>query len=420
MIHEPGPDSPTPYPPAMSVQPAPGSYAPTGPRPHWPILRKKQVFVVPIIAIAIGAIVMTILILMAVLPTPPIGILAVLISALASALGIFLLIWLDRWEPEPPHLLVSAFFWGAGVSVLFVFLISPVLAIVGGTGDFFGAVISAPLVEESAKGLFLVLVLLVTRRGRAEFNTLTDALVYAGFVGIGFSFVEDMLYISGQESVSGALTVAGLRIGLGAWAHSIYTAMTAIGLWLAVSQRGPSRFVWPFVGWAVAVMLHAIHNGSAFLGLGAWALSLLLFSLPAFVVFVVIAVRSHRREGRVMQGQIPIMVHNGWITPDEASWLGNLRSRRQALAHARGQGAVERKRVAGFRDNVTELAFVRDRLDRMGPPWSPELMQQHDELVGIINANKEWVQQQLAPVPQGWQAMPPQPGLDYRAPESMR
>lgn len=377
-------------------------------------------FVVPIIAIAVGAIVMTILILMAVLPTPGIGVLAVLISALASAVGIALLVWLDRWEPEPPHLLVSAFFWGAGVSVLFVFLVSPILAAVGGNGDFFGSVISAPLVEESAKGLFLVLVLLVTRRGRAEFNSLTDALVYAGFVGIGFSFVEDMLYIAGADSVSGALTIAGFRIGLGAWAHSIYTAMTAIGLWLAVSQRGPSRYVWPFVGWAVAVGLHAIHNGSTFLGLGAWLGSLVVFSLPAFIAFVIIAVRSHRREGQVVRGQLPVMVHNGWITPDEANWLSNLRARHEAVAHAAAGGSAERKRVAGFRDNVTELAFVRDRLDRMGPPYSPELRQQHDELVGIITANKEWVSQQLPPGPATWQHVPPQPGLDYGVPGQVR
>lgn len=400
------------------VQPtAPGPYAQPGRFPHWPILRKKQVFVVPIIAIITGAIIMSALIFITVVSTPRIGILAVFLSALASVIGVLLLTWLDRWEPEPPHLLVTAFFWGGGVSLLMVFVGSLFLSLFGGTGDFFSAVISAPLVEESAKGLFLVLVLLVTRRGRAEFNSLTDALVYAGFVGIGFSFIEDLLYIAGQETIGGAVTLAGVRLGLGAWSHSIYTAMTAIGLWLAVTQRGPLRFIWPVIGWAVAVALHAIHNGSTFLGMGAYFGSLLLFSLPAFVVFVVLAVRSHRREGRVVQAQLPVLVHNGWVTPQEADWLSNLRSRRAALRHASTQGAPERRRVSTFRDNVTELAFVRDRLDRMGPPYSPELIQHHDELVGLLNGNKQWIGDHLpTQPPPGWAPVGPRPGLEYAPP----
>ena len=27
-------------------------------------------------------------------------------------------LWLDRWEPEPPRLLVFAFLWGASVAVI--------------------------------------------------------------------------------------------------------------------------------------------------------------------------------------------------------------------------------------------------------------------------------------------------------------
>lgn len=384
--------------------------------PHWPILRKKQSFVVPILAIVVGAAVMLLFIALAVVVTPATGILAVLLSAGASIVGILLLTWLDRWEPEPPHLLIAAFFWGGGVSLLMVFIASPILALAGGDGDFFSAVISAPLVEESAKGLFLVLVLLASKRGRSEFNSLTDALVYAGFVGIGFSFIEDMLYIAQQDTVGGALILAGVRIGLGAWSHSIYVAMTAIGLWLGVSSRGAMRFVYPFLGWCVAVLLHAIHNFAAGLGLGAYFLSLLIFSLPAFLAFIFIAVRSHRREGDIVRGQLPVMVHNGWVTPTEADWLSNLRGRQRALAYAKQQGRMEKRRVAAFRDHATELAFVRHRLDRMGPPYSRELIQQHDTLVALLEADKQWVAQQLPPAPQGWLPVAPDPGRDYGAP----
>lgn len=370
----------------------------------------------PIVAIVVGALVMAFLVWQALVITPTIGLIAVLLSAASSIVGILLLTWLDRWEPEPPHLLLAAFFWGGGVALVLTLIGSILLMQVGGAGDFFGAVISAPLVEESAKGLFLVLVLLLTRRGRAELNSLTDALVYAGFVGIGFSFVEDMLYIAGQDTIGSALSLAGVRLGLGAWAHSIYTGMTAIGLWLFLSTRGPVRILWPFLGWAVAVLLHAIHNGSAFLGLGAYFLSLLFFSLPAFLVYVVLAVSSHRAEGRTIRRQLPVMVQSGWVTPQEADWLVNLASRRQVLAYAKTRGRTERLRVAAFKDHVTELAMVRDRLDRMGAPYDPELVAHHDELVSLLIADKQWVTAHLPPAPPAWRHVPGLPGREYVAP----
>ncbi|WP_432559463.1 PrsW family intramembrane metalloprotease [Granulicoccus sp. GXG6511] len=408
----------------MSQPSGPGAIAPMGqsPVPHgrlpqWPVLRKKQVFVVPIIAIAVGALVMGLLIALQVITAPTQALFGLFISALAAIVGILLLTWLDRWEPEPPHLLISAFFWGGGVSLLFLVFAYPVAQAVGGDGAFFTAAIAAPLLEESAKGLFLVIVMLTTRRGRAEFNSLTDAVVYAGFIGIGFTFIEDIGYIAGQTTVGEAIGVAALRIGLGAWLHSIFTAMTAIGLWLGVTSRGPLRFLYPFFGWCVAVLLHAIHNGSSFFGIGAFFAAILLVMLPATIAIIVLAVRSHRREGEIFRGQLPAMVYNGWVTPQEANWLTNLRSRRLALSHAKTQGKHERARVAAFRDHVTELAYVRNRLDRMGPPFAQELVHQHDDLVRLIEADKQWVAEHLQPVPQGWHEVPPTPGQDY-LPES--
>ncbi|MDO5682066.1 MAG: PrsW family intramembrane metalloprotease [Propionibacteriaceae bacterium] len=408
----------------MTQPAAPGPHAasPVQPTrlPHWPVLRKKQVFIVPIIAISLGAVVMMLLIALQVVMAPAQAIFGIVVSAIAAIVGILLLTWLDRWEPEPPHLLIAAFFWGGGISLLFVLLAHPIATAIGGDGDFFGAAIAAPLLEESAKGLFLVLVLLTTRRGRSEFNSLTDAVVYAGFIGIGFTFIEDIGYIASQESVGEAVVLAAFRIGMGAWLHSIFVAMTAIGLWLAMSTRGPLRYFYPVFGWSVAVLLHAIHNGSTFFGMGAYFGAVGLVMIPATVAVIVLAVRSHKREGEIFRGQIPAMVYNGWVTPHEANWLSNLRSRKQALAHAKGQGKPERARVAAFRDHVTELAYVRNRLDRMGPPFSPELVRQHDELVHLIEADKQWVAEQLPTAPGAWQPVHPEPGQDYMQPSDLR
>ena len=40
------------------------------------------------------------------------------LSSLAMTVVLLAYLWLDRWEPEPPQLLVLAFLWGASVAVI--------------------------------------------------------------------------------------------------------------------------------------------------------------------------------------------------------------------------------------------------------------------------------------------------------------
>ncbi len=40
------------------------------------------------------------------------------LSSLAMTIVVLAYLWLDRWEPEPPRLLVLAFLWGASVAVV--------------------------------------------------------------------------------------------------------------------------------------------------------------------------------------------------------------------------------------------------------------------------------------------------------------
>lgn len=393
----------------LPSQPSPGPQppAPAGRAPLSRPLRKRQLMVLPIIVIVVGVLVLSAMLLLGVLgnKNPGIGLIGLFLSGLTCTIGILLLRLLDRWEPEPPQLLLAAFFWGGGVSLILVLGLSPFID--PHLSDVFSSSVIAPIMEESSKGLFLVLVVLSSRRGRNEFNSLTDAIVYAGFVGIGFSFIEDTLYIAEQSTVNDAVTLAGMRLGLGAFSHSFYTTMTAIGLWKGVNSRGAMRFIWPFGGWLLAVCLHGLHNFSAALGEGAYFLTLLVIALPMVVIIVIAAVRSRRKEGAVVREQLPSMVHFGWITPAEAGWLGTLKSRKEQLARAKAD-PTDRRRMIAFCDNATELAFVRDRLDKQqakGIQLSPELLAHHQELVGLLENNASWVNERLAPHAEGWPAI---------------
>ena len=64
----------------------------------------------------------------------------------------------------------------------------------------FGTAIDAPLVEETSKGIVLIILfgisyLIAKRFGVLEFNGVTDGIVYGAAVGLGFSFAENIVYL---------------------------------------------------------------------------------------------------------------------------------------------------------------------------------------------------------------------------------
>ena len=161
------------------------------------------------------------------------------LSTVAMALVLLCYLWLDRWEPEPPRLLIMAFLWGASVAVLISVIFEEVLhTAVEGPGQepgFTTMAVVAPVVEEAAKGLFLVLML--TGRRRNELNTLTDCLVYAGFTAVGFAWLENIFYIASGESLGASLATAVVRLVIGPFAHPLFTTMTGIGMYYALKKR---------------------------------------------------------------------------------------------------------------------------------------------------------------------------------------
>jgi RsiW-degrading membrane proteinase PrsW (M82 family) len=181
-------------------------------------------------------------------------------------------LWVDRWEPEPPRLLLFAFLWGACFATLTALVVNSSAAavidsLVGG-GDVVGAVVVAPIVEEAVKGAFVVGLLLFRFR---EFDGVVDGVVYAGLVAAGFAFTENILYIgrafsedqmAGQSgAVLGVLLLRGL---FSPFAHPLFTAMIGIGAGIAArSPRIGVRVAAVAIGYVLAVGLHALWNGSA-------------------------------------------------------------------------------------------------------------------------------------------------------------
>src|ERR1044072_795949 len=113
------------------------------------------------------------------------------------------IIWLmDRYEREPFWLVSINFLWGATGAIIFGIIGSIIMGIgvtqfiyqfynqsdAGTLNNLAGAVVVAPMVEESTKGIFLLIISL-----SRNFDGPVDGAVYGGAVGLGFGMTENFL-----------------------------------------------------------------------------------------------------------------------------------------------------------------------------------------------------------------------------------
>lgn len=305
------------------------------------------------------------------------GSLGLLTGAVLAAVPVFPVVatylWLDRYEAEPKSLLAFAFGWGAAVATFGALVINTASAeaIRASGGDpTTAAVVVAPVVEESFKGLAVLLILLVRRR---EFDGIVDGIVYAGMVGIGFAFVENVLYLGRALAELGGWELGAVfvfRCVASPFAHPLFTAAAGIGVGVAARVRNPLVKVFaPVAGWMVAVLLHGIWNLTASSEVSSFFIAYAVFQVPLFAAFVTMAVLARRREGRLIVRHLAAYVGSGWLASAEVGMLGSLRARRDARGWAsRVGGPAARKAMRDFQELGSELAFLRERMSRGTAP----------------------------------------------------
>lgn len=180
----------------------------------------------------------------------------------------YILYWLDRYEKEPKILLGAVFMWGVVVAAGGSYVLNSLfgLTIFGLTGSeglasVAGATISAPLVEETLKGMAVLVVFLIFRH---EFDSILDGIVYAGIAALGFAATENSIYIwrgFASDGWGGLATLVFIRVILVGWQHPFYTAFIGIGLAMARTNRnGFVKVIAPLAGWGLAMFTHSMHN----------------------------------------------------------------------------------------------------------------------------------------------------------------
>jgi RsiW-degrading membrane proteinase PrsW (M82 family) len=322
----------------------------------------------------------------------PIGILlaavvgVVVLAYLASALGTSTLVigsllalvplaivllavsWVDRWEPEPRWALWFAFLWGAAVSVAIALIVDTGVQLAvafvmqAGPDEALQAVVQAPLVEEVAKGLG---VLLLFTFSRSHFDGPVDGLVYAATVAAGFAFTENILYFGssliegGGAALGATFVVRGL---FSPFAHVLFTVCIGVAIGLgARPTRGPGIIWWFLGGLACAVALHALWNGSLTFASDAVALYLVV-QVPIFIAAIVVTVLLRRQERAITRARLQEYAAAGWFNPDEVDGLATPSGRAQAIAWGRAQQPPRTDQVRRFIADATRLAFTRQAI----------------------------------------------------------
>lgn len=268
------------------------------------------------------------------------GFMAVLLVPIYASL----IVALDRHVTEPGWLLFGAFFWGAIVAAGIAFILNTkvlvfVAHLAGPKAAFlFVASFVAPVTEETAKGLALLLIFIFLR---SQLNDVVDGIVLGGLVGLGFAMTENVsyyarIYLAGGV---GALTllfiIRSIFFGFG---HVLYTACTGAGLGLAEETTSPIvRGVAPVAGYLLAIFLHFLWNTVAsFVGGIQSAAVFLVFPfmtalliLPGVLTLLALTYFAWKRESRVLAEQLKDEVQRGVVRPGEYALLTDDRKRAQ-------------------------------------------------------------------------------------------
>lgn len=308
-------------------------------------------------------------------------------------LGCYL--WLDRYEPEPRSLLAAGLLWGAFVATLLALVVQGVGGFVTGVTDAAMLAVVAPFSEEATKGLFLLLLLIWRRH---ELDGILDGIVYAGVVGVGFAFTENILYLAAayngtEGSNPGGLSSLGvlfvMRCIASPFAHPLFTAFIGIGVGIAISQRSTAvRFLAPVVGYLCAVALHAAWNGSTLLADGGgFIIVYVIVMIPVFLLAVGFAIWVRTRERRLLSLALQDAAGRGLIPAGDIPHVVDLRARRQAREHARrhgGQAGVEA--MHDYQQAAIELGYLHHRVLRGTAPSN--FAERGQRFVDVMHTNR--------------------------------
>lgn len=282
----------------------------------------------------------------------------------------------DLYERESFFYVIPVFVWGFTVAVIISLLFESVVeytlsaVATAKVARLVTAVVGAPVIEECAKGLALLLVFVVSylvarHRGAIEFSGVMDGIVYGSAVGFGFSIAEDLFYYAhfGPQAFI-------VRRIFGGFAHAAFTSLTGVGFGLIPWVRSSFlKVLLPILGLAGAILLHATFNFTATL-LGPLAYAFLLAVVILYVLLIIVWLAVERR---VIRNELRDEMYDGTISPEEYAMMPTYFRRKAHYAKLVLSGhlrAWHRSRKAHAL--AVDLAFTKRLARRTRSPWQQD------------------------------------------------
>jgi len=277
------------------------------------------------------------------------------------------LIWfLDRFEKEPIWLLALAFLWGAVPAVVVSLVIEAAFRIpLGhilekGIAEAVMGTVVAPVTEEGAKALGLLLLFLVIRH---HLDDILDGIIFGAVVGAGFAWLEDIFYVLGAaaEGVEAMGIVFVLRVFVFGLNHALFTALAGLGFGVAKVVRSCWLGVLAVaLSFGAAVGAHLLHN--ALVGMESEAGVVASFAIHWSGVFglLVIIVGVWFAEWHWIKNELREELALGTVGEREyrqvSKWFGRLGWELKFLAAFDVDGFI---RVRKMYNRLVKLAFLK-------------------------------------------------------------
>jgi RsiW-degrading membrane proteinase PrsW (M82 family) len=237
--------------------------------------------------------------------------------------------WMDRYDREPFWLVSLNFFWGATGAILFGIIGSMIMGLgisefiyqfasesdAGTLNDLAGAVIVAPIVEESTKGIFLLIMAL-----SRNFDGPVDGAVYGGAIGLGFGMTENFLYfLSFPTSYESLFVLIIIRTLFSAVLHCCTQAVFGAAIGFAKFRGFIAKFTVIPLGLGIAVFMHFLWNLTV--SFESTALIGFVFMILTIIIIFIVFQFGVYHDGKIILRELTDESNNGSIPREHLYYL---------------------------------------------------------------------------------------------------
>jgi RsiW-degrading membrane proteinase PrsW (M82 family) len=258
------------------------------------------------------------------LPDPTTVLAAAVLALVPSLIYLIVLNAIDRYEKEPWSILLSC----VGAGAIIAPAVSVAIFALAGRGAVLPPAFAPGLNPDALTGIVEelvigVLLIVIVKTVRTEFDDVLDGVIYGAAIGAGFGAAESFLYALGGLDLLTRGTIAQLVIaGLN---HAFYAAAIGAAIGVAQGYKGAARWYIVALGVATASLLHTLHDtlpaimahvlGQPSAAVGA-ASRLLANAVNwlGLIAILVIVVWAWRHEARILRAELHNEVKDGVVS----------------------------------------------------------------------------------------------------------